>query len=149
MIKAMKVDSDADKRSMPLYYIGSDTRKILKKLTDSGIERKDQYTKPKAALKAYFSPRLNVYLMNVIQNIKQTESETVDSFYMRVKEAMSMLNPNGMTKAELSELLTLSQLVHNCSIPALRKKALKDGLKLRYFLDNTRAYDCKNSSLVR
>ena len=140
MIQAMNVDSDADKRSMPLYYIGSDTRKILKKLIDSGVEGNDgQYTKPKAAFKAYFSPRLNVYLMNIIQNIKQTESETVDSFYMRLKEAMSMLNHNGMTKAELSELLTLSQLVHNCSITALRKKALKDGLKLRYFLDNTHA----------
>ena len=28
MMKAMKIDSETDKRNMLLYYIGSDTRKI-------------------------------------------------------------------------------------------------------------------------
>ena len=32
MMKAMKIDSETDKRNMLLYYVGSDTRKILKKL---------------------------------------------------------------------------------------------------------------------
>ena len=54
---------------------------------------------------------------------------------------MSTLNPDGMANAEQIELLTLSQLVNNYSITALRKKALKDGLKLRDFLDNARAYE--------
>ena len=76
-----------------------------------------------------------VYLMNVLQNIKQSESETVDSFYMRVKAAVSMLSPETMSQAELIELLTLSQLVNNFTITAIRKKALKD------FLDNARAYE--------
>ena len=79
--------------------------------------------------------------MNVLQKIKQSESETVDSFYMRIKAAVSMLSPETMSQAELIELLTLSQLVNNCTITAKRKKALKDGLKLRDFPDNTRAYE--------
>ena len=143
MMKAMKIDSETDKRNMLLYYVGSDTRKILKKLDNTGVEGQDgEYTKPKAALQSYFVPKMNkVYLMNVLQNIKQSESETVDSFYMRVKAAVSMLNPETMSQAELIELLTLSQLVNNCTNTAIRKKALKDGLKLRDFLDNARAYE--------
>ena len=96
----------------------------------------------KPPFQAYFVPKMNkVYLMNVFQNIKQSESETVDSFYMRGKAAVSMLSPETMSQAELIELLTLSQLVNNCTITAIRKKALKDGLKLRDFLDNARAYE--------
>ena len=37
MTKAMKIDSETDKRNMLLYYIGSDTRKILKKLYKTGV----------------------------------------------------------------------------------------------------------------
>ena len=145
MMKAMKIDSEADKRNMLLYYIGSDTPKIFQKknLDNTGVEVEDgEYTKPKAALQAYLVPKMNkVYLMNVLQNIKQSEAETVDSFYMRLKAAVSMLSPETMSQAELIELLTLSQLVNNCTITAIRKKALKDGLKLRDFLDNARAYE--------
>ena len=139
----MKINSETDKRNMLLYYVGSDTRKILKKLDNTGVEGQDgEYTKPKAALQAYFVSKMNkVYLMNVLQNIKQSESETVDSFYMRVKAAVAMLNPETMSQAELIELLTLSQLVNNCTNTAIRKKALKDGLKLCDFLDNARAYE--------
>ena len=54
---------------------------------------------------------------------------------------MSMLNPGGMKKAELIELLTVSQFVNNFSITAMHNKALKDALKLRDFLDNARAYE--------
>ena len=46
-----------------------------------------------------------------------------------------------MSQAELIELLTLSQLVNNCTNTAIRKKALKYGLKLRDFLDNARVYE--------
>ena len=38
MMKAMKIDSETDKRNMLLYYVGSDTRKILKKLDNTGVE---------------------------------------------------------------------------------------------------------------
>ena len=143
MMKAMKMDSETDKRNMLLFYIGSDTRKILKKLDNTGVEGQGgEYTKPKAALQAYSVPKMNkVYLINVLQNIKQSESETVDSCYMRVKAAVSMLSPETMYQAEIIEVLTLSQQVNNCTITAIRKKPLKDGLKLRDFLDNARAYE--------
>ena len=86
----MKVDTDAYKRSMLLYYIGSDTRKHLKESDDTGVEGQDgRYIEPKAGLKAYFSLRMNTSgIPHERQNIKQTESETVLIFYMRVKGAV-------------------------------------------------------------
>jgi hypothetical protein len=36
MIRAMKVDDDADKRAMLLHYVGTDVRKLFKKLDDTG-----------------------------------------------------------------------------------------------------------------
>ena len=68
-------------------------------------------------------------------------SRYFETGHMRVKAAVSMLSPETMSLAELIELLTLSQLVNNCTITAIRKKALKDGLKLRDFPDNARAYE--------
>ena len=75
MMKAMKTDSETDKRNMLLYYVGSDTRKILKKLDNTGVEGQDgEYTKPKAALQAYFVPKMNkVYLMNVQTSNNQSQ----------------------------------------------------------------------------
>ena len=72
---------------MLLYYIGSDTRKIfLKKLDNTGVEGEDgvgDLYKAESRLQAYFVPKMNtVYRMNVLQNIKQSQSETVHSFYM-------------------------------------------------------------------
>jgi hypothetical protein len=43
--------------------------------------------------------------------------------------------------AEIIELITLSQLVNHCTNRSLRTKALKDGLSLKDFLKNARAYE--------
>ena len=64
----------------------------------------------------------------------------MDSFYMRVKEKMSYLESSKMKIDKITELLTTSQLVNNTNDTALRKKALKDGLNLKTFLDHARAF---------
>jgi len=140
MLRAMKITDDADRRAMLLYYVGNDVRKLFKKLDGTGDD--NNYRNAHEALTKYFAPTMNrVYLMNSLQNVKQQPRETVDSFYMRVREKLVHLDLEKLSKAEIVELVTLAQLVNNCENKALRTKALKDGLRLKEFLDNARAYE--------
>ena len=60
---------------------------------------------------------------------------------MRVKEKMSYLELSKMKMDEITDLLTIPQLVNNTNNTALRKKALRDGLNLKTFLDHARAFE--------
>ena len=133
MLTAMKVDKK-DKKAMLLHYAGADVRKLLKKLPDAQTSEGDAYQKARQALNDYFAPKMNrVYLMNMVQQVKQKPNESVDSVHMRVKEKMTQLDLESMTKKDITELVVLSQLVNYCTNTTLRKKALKDGLKLQEF----------------
>ena len=136
-IGAMKVP-ETEQKAMLYHYIGGDVRKLLKKLP--GGEDCD-YDTALELLNEYLAPQMNrVYLMNTLQQVKLS-GETTDSFYMRVKEKMSYLELSKMKIDEITELLTLSQLVNNTDNTALRKKALRDGLDLKTFLGHARAYE--------
>ena len=67
--------------------------------------------------------------------------ESMGTFYMHVKENMMPLNLSEMSVAEIINLIMLLQMVNNCTNNTLRQKALKDGLSLKDFLDNSRAYE--------
>ena len=91
MMAAMQVRDSARKFNLLNHYIGSTTRKLLKKLDNNGVDNTD-YEKASKALNDYFSPKMNrVYLMNTVQQLKQQVGESMDNFHMRVKEKMTLL----------------------------------------------------------
>ena len=138
---ANQVKEDKDKYALLYHYIGQPVRSILKKLENNGIEDED-YKAATTALDTHFKPKMNrVYLMHLLHQCKQKQDESMDTFYMRVKVTMEPLELSKLTVAELIELITLSQLVNNTSNNSLRKKALKDGLSLKHFIDCARAHE--------
>ena len=123
--------------TVPLHSV----RSILKKFENNGIADED-YTAATKALDAHFKPKMNrVYLMHLLHQCKQKQDESMDSFYMRVKVTMEPLELSKLAVEELIELITLSQLVNNTSNNSLRKKALKDGLSLKNFIDCARSHE--------
>ena len=141
MIRAMSVKEDKDKCAMFLHYMGSSTRKLLKKLDDNGVEDED-FKQAKTALTSYFAPKMNrVYIMNSIQQLHQKQGESMDNFHMKVKEKIDLLNLAELSVPLISDLLTLSQLVNNTAHSSLRRKALKDGSSLKDFLKEARAFE--------
>lgn len=140
MTKAMKIASTEDRRAMLLHYIGTDVRKLFKKLENTGDD--NDYDSAVAALSKYFAPTMNrIYLMNHLQQTSQQPSESMDSFHMRVRERMEPLDLDSLNVGQIIELITLSQLVNHCQSRSLRTKALKDGSNLKDFLANSRAYE--------
>ena len=132
---------------MIVHYAGGEVRKLLKKhpeCTDlpTGRDKPDVYEKAQSTLHECFSPKMNrVYLMNALHQVKQKTREAVDTFYMRVQETVNLLHLEEMTKEEIAELITLAQLVNNCTRNSLHKKAPKDVLKLTGFLSHTCAFE--------
>ena len=144
MFMAMSITDDKEKYCKLYHYLGS-TRSILKKLDNNGIANKS-YDEAKSALDTYFCPKRNtIYLLNQLHHMKQEPDETMDSFYMRVKSQVQLLNFEDLTGAQITETLTLAQLVNCTNEPMLRTKALKDNnLKLKDFLTHARAFEMAN-----
>lgn len=140
LLRALKVDDNAYKRTLLLHYTGTEVRKLFKKLQNTGGNQ--DYDAAKKALTDYFSPKMNrVFLMNTLQQIKQLPGESIDTFYMRIGEKMHALELDAIGKEEIIELVTLSQLVTGCADANVRKKALKDGLKLEDFVKTARSFE--------
>ena len=144
MFEAMQLTEERDKFSKLYHYLGN-TRKTLKKLDSNGIAGKS-YTDAKTALTSYFCPKRNViYLFNQLYTMRQQENESMDMFYMRVKDQVEQLDTTNRSAAEISELLILAQLVNTTKDTTLRTRALKDSkLKLKDFLDHARAHEMAN-----
>lgn len=146
MIRALQItklveDEEKDKYALLYHYAGQQVRSILKKLENNGSAN-ESYTAAKTALNSHFKPKMNrVFLMHLLHQCKQGPSESMDTFYMRVRETMAPLELSNLTVNELIELITLSQLVNNSTSNILRKKALKDGLTLKAFLEHARAHE--------
>ena len=141
LMGAMEITDKKKKYLKFKHYIGVKTRKILSKLPENGSGDQD-FEKAVKALKDKFCPKMNrTFLMHSLCQLKQEVSESMDSFHMRVLEKMNLLDLDTLTVKEIIELLTLAQLVNNTHDSALRKKALKDGLKLQAFLDHARAHE--------
>ena len=141
MLKEMKIRDSKEKHAMLMHYMGTATRKILKKLSLNGIAD-ENYDTSKEALNEYFAPAQNrTYLLYTLQQLKQESGETMDNFYMRVKEKIDLLNLTELSKDEIIDLITAAQLINNTAIPSLWTKALKDSLSLADLLKTARAYE--------
>ena len=143
MIGAMGVPVDADGKHKQFdllwHYIGNQTRRTLKQLDNNGVEDKSYPTAHKA-LSAHYAPALNrIYQMHVLADIKQGETESMDSFYSKVKERIDMMKLSDLNVQQLINLITISQLVNNTVSKPTKKKALKDGdITVKDFLDHAR-----------
>ena len=83
----------------------------------------------------------DIYHLSGLWQLKQFEEETMDSFYARVSEQVGFLNLAEKKPEEFSQLLILSQMVQNSSIPALHKKAIWDGLNQDKILKEARTLE--------
>ena len=66
----------------------------------------------KAAIDGHFKPKLNrVYLLNKLHQVQQQAGESIDNFLIRVKQKVAAIDIGRLTQHEISELITLSQIV--------------------------------------
>ena len=124
-----------------IHYIGEDCRKLLKQLENNGAANKD-YAMAHTALTKHFSPALNrIYQLNVLSEQIQNTGESMDSFYHRVKEKIDAMKLTELSKENIIELMTMSQLVNNCTDISAKRKAIKDNQSLKEFLASARAFE--------
>ena len=124
-----------------IHYIGEDCRKLLKQLENNGAVNKD-YAMAHTALTKHFSPALNrIYQLNVLSEQTQIAGESMDSFYHRVKEKIDAMKLTVLSKENIIELMTMSQLVNNCTDISAKRKAIKDNQSLKEFLASARAFE--------
>ena len=141
MLAAMRVTEQKERRNMLKYYIGASTRKVMKRLDNAGKdEDEDGYTKLRDALNGHFKPKLNrVYGMNMLHQVEQKQGESIDNFYIRVKEKVAVIEIDKLNKEEIIDLITLAHLVNNCSDKQVKHKAIRDDLSLENFMRAARA----------
>ena len=135
----MKADED-DLRGLLYHYMGQDTRRIFKCLENTGTAK--QYKEAKEALGKHFAPQQkDLYLMNRFLTCEQKEGESMENFYIRLKEKITPIEVHNLTLAKMEELLLLSQLVAKCKDLSLKKRALRDNLSLKDFLKAARSHE--------
>lgn len=140
LTRAMNIKRPKTKKDLLLWYIGGTTRKIFRKLRNTGND--EDYESAVKALNEHFSPKMNnIFLMNSALQIRQEKNETMDSFYIKIKEKIDLIKFQDMDANQVKELIILSHLVTFCQNNGLRKKALKDSLSLDDFLKDARAYE--------
>ena len=138
MVKAMRVTDDLHKYDLLWHYMGRDGRCILKDLRDNG-EADHDFNKARKALTDFFNPKINRnFLLHAALQLNQS-SETMDKFYMRIKEKITKVELLKMSPGEIEELIVLVILISGCNQTDFRKKTLKDGLSLQEFLKLARA----------
>ena len=141
MTGAMQIESEKDLRKMLSYYIGPQTRKIIKGLDNIGsIDDGDCYSRLKNALNDHFKPKLNrVYGMNTLHQIRQKAGETIDNFHIRVKEKVAAIEIEKLNMPQIVDLITLAHMVNHCQDKRVKLKAIRDDLSLKDFLKIARA----------
>jgi predicted Zn-ribbon and HTH transcriptional regulator len=120
---------------------------ILKQVDDNGVDS-NSYEEAHKALTKRFAPTLNrIYQMNVLADMKQRESESMDSFHQRVKEKVDAMQLSTLTISKIIELIILAQLVNNTINVPVKRKALKDNQSLKDFLDSARTFELTEQQL--
>ena len=145
--EANNVAARTERYRLLWHYIGQDCRKRLKKCDNNGIENAS-FTQAHTALTRTFSPTLNrLYQMHVVHGMKQGEAESMDSFYVKVKDEVDKMRLNDLNVQQIIELIILSQLVNNTSNPALTRKAIKDNQSLQRFRNTARTTELTEQQL--
>ena len=113
----------------------------IKRIDDIGEENDaDGYSNLKTALNNHFKPKLNrVYGMNMLHQVQQRPGESIDNFFIRVKEKIAVIEIDKLNKPEIIDLITLAHLVNNCVDKQVKHKAIRDDLSLQDFMKTARA----------
>ena len=119
MMAANNITDDGQKRSVLLHYVGEKSFEDFQLLPDTG----DDYATAKTSLATHFKPQEFVeYAKAVFRAMRQEPGESIDTYYMRLKQQASMCN-FGNDAAIQTELK--SHIVQTCSDSKVRNKYLK------------------------
>ena len=132
MLVGMDVKDDKRKRALLLHYAGEEESEIFETFTETGTD----YASAKQKLFDYFPPKKNtVYEIYKFRQAKQEESETVDTFHTRLKR-LSINCDFATVDKEIK-----SQIIQGCHSSRLRRRALREEMKLDTVLSSARALE--------
>ena len=77
--------------------------------------------------------------MNMLHQVEQRQGESIDNFFIRVKEKIAVIEIDKLDKEQIIDLITLSHLVNNCADKQVKHKAIRDDLSLENFMRAARA----------
>ena len=144
-------DDKPHKYKLLFHYMGQDCRKVFKRLENNGLGTGD-YDLAKTALTTHFAPnQKDLFLMNQFLMTEQLDGETMDNYHIRLKEKITPIKMEDKDGKTCTELLLLSQLVAKCRDISLKKRALRDDMKLTDFLKAARSHETaeKEVSVMR
>ena len=132
MLVGTDVEDYKRKRALLLHYAGEEVSKIFETFTETGMD----YACAKKKLSDYFSPNKNTeYELYKFRQAKQEESETVDTFHTRLRQ----LSINGDFATDDKEIK--SQIIQGYHSSRLRRRALREEMKLDTLLSSDRALE--------
>lgn len=132
LLICMDVKDDKRKRALLLHYAGEDVCDIFDTLPNTG----DDYATAKKALTDYFAPKKNTeFEIYRFRQAKQEASECMDVFHTRLRK----LSENCEFHDRDKEIK--SQIIQGCGSTRLRRKALREDLKLEDLIKEARALE--------
>ena len=145
------IEEDKRKKAMFLHYIGDEAYEIFESFTDEekGISTKpensgtaettseaSEYATVRDSFTKYFTPRKNLaYEVFKFRQMVQDPDESMSSYYTRLKSVAA--NCEFVSK----EREITSQIIQGCKSSRLRRKALKDDLKLQDLIDEAKSIE--------
>lgn len=131
-LDAYDIKVDKRRRALLLHSAGYEVQDVFETLENRG----EDYDAAKAALNAYFLPKVNkAYEVYIFRNAKQKQGESLDAYNTRLRqlaETCSFTNTDEEIK---------SHIILSCSSTRLRRRALREDLLLKDLLDYGRALE--------
>ena len=139
-VVAMNLKDETRKRALLLYAAGSEVEKIFATLDDTGDDK--DFKTAMECLNKYFLPKKNlVYEIHKFRQAKQMPNESVDQFTTRLRHLASTCD-----FTNLSQEIKI-QLIEQCSSSRLRRKALREDMKLEDILAYARTQEATDQAV--
>ncbi|XP_006821563.1 uncharacterized protein LOC100367779 [Saccoglossus kowalevskii] len=138
MMIACDITSTKRQRALLIHYAGKEVRREIKALPDTGEE--DDVKKLIEALNKRFAPkRTKAYEKHVFRQAKQKYGESTDQYHARLQ--LLVANCNYANPDE--EVCT--QIIEHCTSQRLRRRALREDMKLEDLLNFARTMEVSES----
>ena len=85
--------------------------------------------------------------MHLVHSMKQGEGDSMDNFYVRIKDEVDKMKLTDLNTNEIVELIILSQLMNNTHNTSLKEKAIKDNQSLQQFREFARTSELTDQQL--
>ena len=129
---ALNIKNEGRQKALLMHYGGKEFMILCETLLDEN----DTYEEAREKLNNYFEPQINLAFETYrFRSMVQEDGETVDQFCTRLKTAASRCDFSDENR-ELRD-----QIVMSCTSNTLRKKALRDDLKLPDLLACARSHE--------